>query len=45
MIFVDVEQHKSREYPDVLIEIIIDILKEIQPNRWAWTRSRRMLRR
>jgi Cdc6-like AAA superfamily ATPase len=45
VIFVDVEQHKSREYPDVLIEIIIDILKEIQPNRWAWTRSRRMLRR
>ena len=45
MIFVDGEQHKSREYPDVLIEIIIDILKEIQPNRWAWTRSRRMLRR
>jgi len=45
VIFVDVEQHKSRQYPDVLIEIIIDILKEIQPNRWAWTKSQRMLRR
>jgi hypothetical protein len=45
VIFVDVEQHKSRQYPDVLIEIIIDILKEIQPNSWAWTKSQRVLRR
>lgn len=34
VIFVDVEQHKSRDYPDVLIEIIVDVLKAIRPNGW-----------
>lgn len=34
VIFVDVETHKSRSYPDVLIEIIIDILQEVQPRGW-----------
>lgn len=31
VIFVDVETHKSRSYPDVLIEIIMDILQAIRP--------------
>lgn len=31
VVFVDVETHKSRAYPDVLIEIFLDILKEISP--------------
>jgi hypothetical protein len=44
VILADVEHHKARQYPDVLIEIIIDILKEIQPNRWAWSKSQRVLR-
>ncbi|MFD8534909.1 P-loop NTPase family protein [Streptomyces rubrogriseus] len=34
VIFVDVETHKSRSYPDVLIEIVIDILREVQPKGW-----------
>lgn len=34
VIFVDVETHKSRAYPDVLIEIVLDILKEIVPPWW-----------
>lgn len=43
VIFVDVEQHKSREYPDVLIEIVMDILKEIQPK--GWRKTQRALRK
>lgn len=31
VVFVDVETHKSRAYPDVLIEIFLDILKDISP--------------
>jgi hypothetical protein len=31
VVFVDVETHKSRAYPDVLIEIVLDILDEIRP--------------
>ena len=31
VVFVDVETHKSRAYPDVLIEIVLDILDEITP--------------
>lgn len=31
VVFVDVETHKSRAYPDVLIEIVLDILREIRP--------------
>lgn len=31
VIFVDVETHKDRAYPDVLIEIILDILEAIRP--------------
>jgi hypothetical protein len=31
VVFVDVETHKSRAYPDVLIEIVLDILREITP--------------
>jgi len=31
VVFVDVETHKSRAYPDVVIEIFLDILKEISP--------------
>lgn len=42
VIFVDVETHKSRSYPDVLIEIIIDILQAIQPK--GWKRPQRKLR-
>ncbi|MFJ4699052.1 ATP-binding protein [Streptomyces sp. NPDC088768] len=34
VIFVDVETHKARSYPDVLIEIIIDILQAIEPKGW-----------
>ncbi len=45
VIFVDVETHKSRSYPDVLIEIIIDILNEIRPNRPSWHKPQRRLRR
>ncbi|WP_423922187.1 hypothetical protein ACPEEZ_02255 [Frigoribacterium sp. 2-23] len=33
VIFVDVESHKSRDYPDVLIEIILDVLRAIKPKR------------
>lgn len=33
VIFVDVETHKSRAYPDVLIEIVLDILAETEPRR------------
>ncbi|MFH9977880.1 hypothetical protein ACH4ND_01200 [Streptomyces sp. NPDC017179] len=43
VIFVDVETHKSRSYPDVLIEIIIDILQAIQPK--GWQKPQRNLRR
>ncbi|WP_063021477.1 AAA family ATPase [Nocardia niwae] len=43
VIFVDVEQHKSREYPDVLIEIIMDVLRAIQPR--GWRKPQRLLRR
>ncbi|WP_151478116.1 P-loop NTPase family protein [Streptomyces albicerus] len=43
VIFVDVETHKSRSYPDVLIEIIIDILQAIQPQ--GWQKPKRRLRR
>ncbi|WP_327109011.1 P-loop NTPase family protein [Nonomuraea glycinis] len=43
VIFVDVETHKSRSYPDVLIEIIIDILQEIEPQ--GWKKPQRQLRR
>jgi hypothetical protein len=39
VIFVDVESHKLRAYPDVLIELITDILGAVQP-RWAPTPSR-----
>ncbi|MER5744381.1 hypothetical protein ABT097_14055 [Streptomyces sp. NPDC002225] len=42
VIFVDVETHKSRSYPDVLIEIIIDILQAIQPG--GWRKPQRRLR-
>ena len=34
VVFVDVETHKSRAYPDVLIEIILDILNEISPKAY-----------
>ena len=34
VIFVDVEHHKSREYPDVLIEILSDILATARPPRF-----------
>ncbi|MGW1211250.1 ATP-binding protein [Streptomyces sp. NPDC002499] len=40
VIFVDVETHKSRSYPDVLIEIIIDILQAIQPKGWRGPQRR-----
>ncbi|WP_157529883.1 hypothetical protein [Microtetraspora niveoalba] len=43
VIFVDVETHKSRSYPDVLIEIIIDILQAIEPK--GWKKPQRQLRR
>ncbi|MCH7229937.1 ATP-binding protein [Glycomyces sp. L485] len=43
VIFVDVEQHKSREYPDVLIEIIMDVLEAIQPK--GWKKPQRLLRK
>lgn len=43
VIFVDVETHKSRSYPDVLIEIVIDILRAIQPK--GWQQRQRTLRR
>lgn len=43
VIFVDVEQHKSRQYPDVLIEIIVDILAALKPR--GWSRRNIMLRR
>lgn len=43
VIFVDVETHKSRSYPDVLIEIIIDILQAIEPK--GWKKPERHLRR
>ncbi|MFI0859886.1 hypothetical protein ACH4RA_06330 [Streptomyces smyrnaeus] len=43
VIFVDVETHKSRSYPDVLIEIIIDILQAIEPK--GWKSPQRQLRR
>ena len=33
VIFVDVESHKDRSYPDVLIELIIDILDSLLPKR------------
>lgn len=42
VIFVDVETHKSRSYPDVLIEIIIDILQAIEPE--GWKKPQRQLR-
>ncbi|MEU4693890.1 hypothetical protein [Actinoplanes sp. NPDC023714] len=44
VIFVDVETHKSRSYPDVLIEIIMDILSEIRPRGW-WRPPEWKLRR
>ncbi len=31
MIFVDVETHKDRAYPDVLVEIILEILEAVKP--------------
>jgi len=45
VIFVDVQLHRSRQYPDVLIDIIVDILKEIQIHRWTWKREPRRFRR
>lgn len=33
VIFVDVESHKDRSYPDVLIELIIEILERVLPRR------------
>jgi len=32
VIFVDVETHKDRSYPDVLIEIVIEILEAVRPH-------------
>jgi signal recognition particle GTPase len=44
VIFVDVETHKTRAYPDVLTEIIIDIIDAIRPKP-ALFGPRRDLRR
>lgn len=40
VIFVDVETHKSRQYPDVLIEIVMDILRAVEPKGWKSSDSR-----
>ena len=44
VIFVDVETHKSRSYPDVLIEIVLDILGEISPRPRGITSARLRVR-
>ena len=44
VIFVDVESHKLRAYPDVLIEIILDILGTLRP-RWSFRPAPRAIRR
>ncbi|MBM4729158.1 hypothetical protein GS446_21365 [Rhodococcus hoagii] len=45
VIFVDVETHKARSYPDVLIEMVLEILRAIEPSRWTWKPIDRKLRR
>lgn len=46
VIFVDVESHKERAYPDVLIEIMLDILVALRPRVFSvgkkWTVRRKM---
>lgn len=44
VIFVDVESHKLRAYPDVLIEIIVDILSALRP-RLSLKKRPRTIRR
>ncbi|WP_148083488.1 hypothetical protein [Micromonospora sp. Llam0] len=45
--FVDMEKHKHRKYPDVLVELLIDVLNGLQPQvpRWAIFGNRRSARR
>lgn len=33
VVFVDVETHKDRSYPDVLIEIVLEVLEKVAPNK------------
>lgn len=44
VIFVDVEQHKLRAYPDVLIEMIIEILGAVTPARRPLGKAKRARR-
>ena len=40
VIFVDVESHKGRAYPDVLIDLVLDVLDALRPGRSLKTKQR-----
>lgn len=40
VIFVDVETHKDRAYPDVLIEIVLEILEAVKPKPFGLKKLR-----
>jgi Cdc6-like AAA superfamily ATPase len=44
--FVDMEKHKHRNYPDVLVELLIDVLNELKPEVpwWAVIGERRTVK-
>ena len=45
VIFVDVESHKGRAYPDVVIDLILDMLKALLPGRSLKSRPRSIRKR
>lgn len=40
VLFIDIQAHKDRSYPDVLIELMIDILTQSRPKGWWGPRGR-----